>query len=44
MCRDEEIEGTFFSSRKWFIINEGVAYKRMINCINGAELKNIGKY
>jgi hypothetical protein len=31
-------------SRKWIIDKEEVAYKKIINCINAVELRNIGKY
>jgi hypothetical protein len=30
-----------FLSSKWLIVNEEVAYKRIINCTNAAELRNI---
>jgi hypothetical protein len=31
-------------SRKWQIINEEVAYKKIINCTNTVELRNLGRY
>jgi hypothetical protein len=31
-------------SRKWQIINEELAYKKIINCTNTAELRNLGRY
>jgi hypothetical protein len=31
-------------SSKWPNVNEDVAYKRIRNCINAVELRNIGKY
>jgi hypothetical protein len=31
-------------SIKWLIVNEGVAYKRIINCTIAVELRNKGKY
>jgi hypothetical protein len=33
-----------FLSRKWFTVNEEVAYKRTINCTNAVELKHTEKY
>jgi hypothetical protein len=36
--------GNNFFIRKWLIINEEVAYKRMINYTNAVGLRNIGKY
>jgi hypothetical protein len=33
-----------FLSRKWLKLNEGLAYKKIINCTNIIELKNIGIY
>jgi hypothetical protein len=43
MFRDEEVDGTIFWV-EWLIINEEVAYKRMINCTSAVELRNIGGY
>jgi hypothetical protein len=40
MLRNEEVEGTILS-RKWLMLNEGVAYKR-INSTNVVELRNTG--
>jgi hypothetical protein len=34
----------FLSSNKWLNINENVACKITISCINVAELRNTGKY
>jgi hypothetical protein len=31
-------------SRKWQIINEELAYNKIINCTNTVELRNLGKY
>jgi hypothetical protein len=31
-------------SRKWQIINEEPAYKKIINCTNTVELRNLGRY
>jgi hypothetical protein len=31
-------------SRKWQIINEEVAYKKIINCTNTVQLRNLGRY
>jgi hypothetical protein len=31
-------------SRKWQIINEELAYKKIINCTNNVELRNLGRY
>jgi hypothetical protein len=31
-------------SRKWQIINEELAYKKIINCTNTVELRNLGTY
>jgi hypothetical protein len=31
-------------SRKWQIINEELAYKKIINCTNTVELRNLGRY
>jgi hypothetical protein len=31
-------------SRKWQIITEELAYKKIINCTNTAELRNLGRY
>jgi hypothetical protein len=36
--------GERFLCRKWLIVNEEVAYKRVINCTNVVELRNIEKY
>jgi hypothetical protein len=33
-----------FLSRKWLMLNEGTAYKKIINCTNITELRNIGIY
>jgi hypothetical protein len=33
-----------FLSRKWLMLNEGIAYKKIINCTNIIELRNIGIY
>jgi hypothetical protein len=33
-----------FLSRKWQIINEELAYKKIINCTNTVELRNLGIY
>jgi hypothetical protein len=33
-----------FLSRKWLLLNEGIAYKKIINCTNITELRNIGIY
>jgi hypothetical protein len=41
MFGNEEMEKKYLG-RKWLIINEEVAYKRIINCANAAELRNIG--
>jgi hypothetical protein len=30
--------------RKWQIINEELAYKKIINCTNTVELRNSGRY
>jgi hypothetical protein len=30
--------------RKWQIINEELAYKKIINCTNTVELRNLGRY
>jgi hypothetical protein len=30
--------------RKWFVFNEQVAYKRIINCTNVEKFGNMGKY
>jgi hypothetical protein len=47
MFWDKKVEGVFFFplphwSRKW-LLNEEVAYKRLIKCTNAVELRNIGK-
>jgi hypothetical protein len=31
-------------SRKWQIINEEITYKKIINCTNTVELRNLGRY
>jgi hypothetical protein len=31
-------------SRKWQIINEDIAYKKIINCTNTVEIGNLGGY
>jgi hypothetical protein len=31
-------------SIKWFVVNEELAYKKIINCTNAVELRNIGNY
>jgi hypothetical protein len=31
-------------SRKWQIINEELAYKKIINCIHAIEIRNLGRY
>jgi hypothetical protein len=31
-----------FLSRKWLMLNEWIAYKKIINCTNITELRNIG--
>jgi hypothetical protein len=41
---DGEGGGTIFFSRKWFIINDEGAYKRMIECTKVVELRNIEEY
>jgi hypothetical protein len=33
-----------FLSRKWQIINEELAYKKIINCTNTVELRNLCRY
>jgi hypothetical protein len=33
-----------FLSRKWQIINEELGYKKIINCTNTVELRNLGRY
>jgi hypothetical protein len=47
LCRtfcDDEGEGTiFFSTRKWFIINDDIACKTMIKYTKGVELRNMEK-
>jgi hypothetical protein len=34
----------FLLSRKWQIINEELAYKKIINCTNTVELLHLGTY
>jgi hypothetical protein len=34
----------YFSSRKFLLVDENVAYKRIINCINAVEVTNICVY
>jgi hypothetical protein len=41
MFGNEEVEEEFFRTKR-FIINEAVAYKRIINCGNFLELSNTG--
>jgi HKD family nuclease len=36
------VEGTVLSSN-WLNIDEDVAYKRIMNCTNVADLRNVGK-
>jgi hypothetical protein len=43
-CFETRKQREQFFSRKLLILNEEVAYKRMINCTNAAELRNVGKY
>jgi hypothetical protein len=31
-------------SRKWPMVNEQIAYKKIINCANAVELRDIGNY
>jgi hypothetical protein len=31
-------------SIKWLVVNEEVAYKRIMNCTNVVELRNVRKY
>jgi hypothetical protein len=33
-----------FLRRKWFRLNEWIAYKKIVNCNNSIELRNIGSY
>jgi hypothetical protein len=33
-----------FLSRKWFSRNEWIVFKKIINCNNSIELRNIGSY
>jgi hypothetical protein len=33
-----------FLSRKWLRLNEWIVYKKIINCTNIIELRNIGNY
>jgi hypothetical protein len=33
-----------FLSRKWQIINEELAYEKIINCTNTVELRNLSRY
>jgi hypothetical protein len=33
-----------FLSIKWLMLNEWIAYKKVINCTNVIELRNIGIY
>jgi hypothetical protein len=43
-CLETRKWGEQLLSRKWRIVNEEVAYKRIINCTNAIELRNTGKY
>jgi hypothetical protein len=31
-------------TRKWLIVNEEIAYKKITNCTNGVELEHVGNY
>jgi hypothetical protein len=33
-----------FLSRKWLMLNEWIVYKKIINCTNIIELRNIGSF
>jgi hypothetical protein len=33
-----------FLSRKWLNVSEELAYKKIINCTNALEIRNIGNY
>jgi hypothetical protein len=33
-----------FLSRKWLRLNEGIVFKKIINCANSTELRNVGSY
>jgi hypothetical protein len=43
MFGNEEVKGTIFS-RKWLRLNEWIVYKKIINCTNVIELRNVGSY
>jgi hypothetical protein len=40
MFGNEEVEGTILS-RKWLMLNDWIAYKKIINCTNIIDLRNI---
>jgi hypothetical protein len=44
MLRNKKAERTHILSRKWQIINEELAYKKIINCTNTIELRNLVRY
>jgi hypothetical protein len=33
-----------FLSRKWQIINEELAYNKIINCVNTVKIRNLSRY
>jgi hypothetical protein len=41
MFGNEEVEGIILS-RKWLMVNKEIAYKKITNCTNDAELRNTG--
>jgi hypothetical protein len=43
-CSETRKRREQFLSRKWLRLNEWIAYKKIINCTNIIELRNIGSY
>jgi hypothetical protein len=43
MFGNEKVEEKFLS-RNWLMLNEWIAYKKIINCTNIIDLRNIGIY
>jgi hypothetical protein len=43
-CPETKMLREHLLSRKWQIVNEELAYKKIINCTNTAELRNLGRY
>jgi hypothetical protein len=44
MPRNEDVEGITHEHEKSLTVNEEIACKKIINCTNTSELRNVGSY